>query len=184
VGGLVASASLASGGAGGAAFGAAATASADIVLWVVGQALDHQRLRQLRTSVEEACEPVHALTAAAGIILEEQRGDELDLLHKQMAYQTRNVNVLRGRSDQEYGAAIDAVETTADAYQALRITNPDDLAKALRKAHDQLVLAVRSNDGQTGALIVSLTALSQLVDKLETATNKLGSTSTAAGSKE
>ena len=44
VGGLVASASLASGGVGAPVFGAVATASADIVLWVVGQALDHQRV--------------------------------------------------------------------------------------------------------------------------------------------
>jgi hypothetical protein len=151
---------------------------------VVGQALDHQRLRQLRTSVEEACEPVHVLATAAGVILEEQRGNELDLLHKQMGYQAQNVNKLRGQSDQSYGAAIDAVETTADAYQALRVADPDALANALRNAHDQLVLAVRKNDGQTGALIASLTTLSQLVDQLETATGKLAATSTATGTKK
>jgi hypothetical protein len=187
VGGLVQSAALASGTAAAAAAPLAglAKASADIALWLIGQELDHKRLEELRAATETACEPVHALAIALAFMLEEQRGDELQLLRQQLEWNIRAVNQLRQQgSAQSYGAAIDAAEASADAFQNIHVTDPDALSNALRDAHDQLVLAVRNNTGQGAALIASLNTFAKYVDQLETAAHNVSETApTAAGKK-
>lgn len=187
VGGLVQSAALASGTAAPAAplIGALAKASTDIALWLVGQALDYQRLEELRTASETACEPIDALAIALNFILEEQRGNELQELRRQLAWNIRTVNQLRVRgSAPNYGAAIDAAEASADAFQSIRATDPDTLANALRDTHDKLVLAVRNNTGERDALVASLTSFAKYVDQFETAaSNVSASAATAAGKK-
>lgn len=187
VGGLVQSAALASGTAAAAAplAGELAKASTDVALWLIGQALDYQRLEELRTATETACEPINALAVALGFMLEEQRGNELQELRRQLSWNVRTVNQLRVRGNaQSYGAAIDAAEASADSFQGIRATDLDALANALREAHDKLVLAVRNNTGERDALIVSLTSFAKYVDQLETAaSNMSASTATAAGKK-
>jgi hypothetical protein len=187
VGGLVQSAALASGAGAAAAplAGALAKASVDVVLWVIGQALDYQRLEELRAATEKACEPVHALAIALDFILEEQRGNELQELRKQLVWNIRTVNQLRGQGNpQSYGAAIDAAEASADAFQNIRVTDPDALANALRDAHDKLVLAVRNNTGESDALIASLTTFAKYVGQLEIATANVSASASAAAGKK
>jgi hypothetical protein len=175
VGGLVQSAATASGTAAAAApvAGTLAKASANLLLWVVGQAFDDQRLRELRDATETACEPVHTLAIALQFILEEQRGNELQELRRQLVYNIKTVNQLRGRgSAKDYGAAIDAAEASADAFQNIRAIDPDRLANSFRTAHDKLVLAIRNNTGESAALIASLSAFGKGVGQLETAAGK------------
>ena len=57
----------------GAAAAPIAKASVNIALWFVGEALDDQRLEELRIATRAACEPVHVVTDALGLLLENQR---------------------------------------------------------------------------------------------------------------
>jgi hypothetical protein len=141
-----------------------AKASANAVLWLVGQDLDYRRLQQLRNATEAACEPVRTLAAALAVPLEQQRGDRLDGLYTLLTLRIQAVNRARTNrhvTDEVYGSAIDDAQAAADAFQIVRITDPEATVQALRDAHDALVVAVRNNDGQFDALIGSLQAFQQ-----------------------
>jgi hypothetical protein len=145
-------------------YATAAKASSNAALWLVGQELDYRRLEELKIATGLACEPIHILAPALGVVLDEQRGDRLDVLHTVLEERIRAVNVARTTphiTDQAYGAAIDDAQAAADAFQAVYATNPEATAQALSNAHDALVVAVRNNDGQFAALVVSLQTLSQ-----------------------
>ena len=152
IGALVQSGATASGVAAAAApiAGNLAKASSNAVLWLVGQALDYQRLQQLRITTEAACQPMHILAIALQFAMEEQRGDDLDQLRNlldlnlQIANRTR---VTPHVSDQTYGTTIDNAQAAADAFQTVRNTNPQAMAQALSDSHDALVVAVRNNSG-------------------------------------
>jgi hypothetical protein len=141
-----------------------AKASTNAVLWLVGQDLDYRRLQQLRNATEAACEPIHVLAAALVVPLEQQRGDRLDGLYTLLNLRIEALNQKRNDrhvTDEVYGAAIDDAQAAADAFQTVRAADPEATVEALRNAHDALVVAVRSNDGQFNALIGSLQAFQQ-----------------------
>jgi hypothetical protein len=156
--------------AGAGAAGAVAKASTNAALWLVGQGLDYQRLQQLKLSTEAACEPIHVVSGAIGVVLDEQRGNRLDGLYELIELKIQAVNRLGARAtDQAYGAAIDDAVAAANSYQAVRASNPGEAAQALSDAHDALVVAVRNNNGEFAALVVSLQTLGQRASDLATA---------------
>jgi hypothetical protein len=57
----------------GAAAAPIAKASTNAVLWLIGQDLDYRRLHELQNATGVACEPMHVLADALGVVLEEQR---------------------------------------------------------------------------------------------------------------
>jgi hypothetical protein len=174
VGGLAQSAASATGEGAAAAplVGNLAKASANAALWLVGQALDSQRLHQLRIATAAACEPVHTLAEALNVVLEQQRGDRLDGLSQLLTLKLQAINRLRQNpsvSDTDYGGAIDDAQAAADAYQTVRMTDPPALMQALIDTHDQLVVAVRENNGQFAELVASLSALADRANDLAVA---------------
>ncbi len=68
-----------------------------------------------------------------------------------------------------YGTAIDEAMAAADAYEAVRKSDPIAAAKALSDTHDKLAEAVVNNDGQVDALEASLQTFVQKVGDLEKA---------------
>lgn len=185
VGSLVESAASASGNPVAGPVGSVAKASTNAALWLTGQALDYQRLQQLRLTTEAACEPVHALTIALAFMLEEQRLEEMRLLRQQLTWNVQAANSLQRSSDkQKYQAAIEAAQASADAYQNIRLTEPGALANSLRNAHDKLVLAVRNNTGERDALIDSLNTFAKYANQFESAANDLAKSSNKSDSKK
>ena len=157
-------------------YGAAAApvtkASTNAALWLVGQDLDYRRLHELQNATRIACEPIQVLADALGVVLEEQRDARLRGLYVLLVRKTQALNragATPGVTDQAYGAAIDDAEAAADAFQTVRATDPHATARALRDAHDKLVVAVRNNDGEFAALVASLQIFTQRADDLATA---------------
>jgi hypothetical protein len=147
-------------------------ASSNLALWLVGQDLDYRRLQELQSATRAACEPIHVLTKALGVVLEGQRRIRLRGLHGLLALKIEAVNIARTTphvTGETYGAAMDDAQAVADAFQTVRATDPQATAQALSDAHDALVVAVRNNDGQFAALITSLQAFAHQADDLATA---------------
>jgi hypothetical protein len=156
----------------GAAAAPVARASTNAVLWLVGQDLDYRRLHELQNATGVACEPMHVLADALGVVLEEQRDARLRGLFVLLVRKTQALNRIRATprvTDQAYGAAIDDAEAAADALQTVRAADPHATARALRDAHDQLVVAVRNNDGEFATLVASLQTFTQRANDLATA---------------
>jgi hypothetical protein len=156
----------------GAAAAPVAKASTNAVLWLVGQDLDYRRLHELQNATGVACEPMHVLADALGVVLEEQRDARLRGLFVLLVRKTQALNRARAAprvTDQAYGAAIDDAEAAADAFQTVRATNPHATARALSDAHDELVMAVRNNDGEFTALVAGLQTFTQRANDLAAA---------------
>jgi hypothetical protein len=166
------------------AAGPIAKASLNVLFWLVGQGLDYQRLEELRIATRAACEPIHTLSVALGETLRNQRNDRLDGLANILALRIKVANTIgaaRQSTDQAYGTAIDDAQTAADAFQAVRVSDPVAAAQALSDAHDALVIAVRSNDGELKALIASLETFAQQASDLATAAGAGPSAGAGAG---
>jgi len=149
-----------------------AKASTNIVLWLVGEDLDYRRLHELQNATQIACEPIHELAAALGVVLTAERRTRLRGLHHLLALKIEAVNIARSKpqvTDQAYGAAIDDAEAVADAFQTVRATDPEAAAQALGDAHDALVIAVRNNDGEFAALVANLQTFSRRANDLAAA---------------
>jgi hypothetical protein len=143
----------------GAAAAPIAKASVNIALWFAGQALDYQRLEELRIATRAACEPIHVVTDALGLALDDQRRLRLSGLDEWSVDMVRTANVARTTphvSDQTLGAAIDNAQAALAAFETVRVANPTATIRALSDAHDALLVAVRNNDGEFGALIANL----------------------------
>jgi hypothetical protein len=115
---------------------------------------------------------MHVLADALGVVLEEQRDARLRGLFVLLVRETQALNRARATprvADQAYGAAIDDAEAAADAFQTVRATDPHATARALRDAHDKLVVAVRNNDGEFAALVAGLRTFTQRANDLATA---------------
>jgi hypothetical protein len=146
----------------GAAAAPIAKASVNIALWFVGEALDYQRLEELRIATSAACEPIHVVTDALGLLLENQRGTRLGGLDEwlnDMLQAANKAQRARGVSDQIVGTAIDNAQAAAAAFEAVRVSNPRATLQALSDAHDALVVAVRDNNGEFSALVTNLQTL-------------------------
>lgn len=162
-----------SGGPYGAAAAPIAKASVNIALWVVGEALDYQRLEALRNSTRAACQPIHIITDALGVALDIQRRSllqldsdwlKIDMLRKyDMDRANPRVN------DAALGTDIDNAQAAVVKFEAVRVSNPIATMRALSDAHDALVLAVRNNDGEFGTLIANLQTLAQYAQALAAA---------------
>jgi hypothetical protein len=164
--------------------GAVAKATTNAVLWLVGQGLDYQRLQELRRGTEAACEPMHVLSKAIAVVLEEQRGNRLDGLRTLVILEVQAVNMLGARATaQAYGSAIDDSQAAANAYQTVRVTDPQAMGQALSDAHDALVVAVRNNNGEFAALVASLEAFGQRVGDIATAASTSSRPQPAAAAK-
>jgi hypothetical protein len=156
----------------GAAAAPVAKASTNAALWLVGQDLDYRRLHELQNATRIACEPMHILADALGVVLEEQRDARLSGLFVLLVRKTQALNIARSAprlTDQAYGAAIDDAEAAADAFETVRATDPHATAQALRNAHDNLVVAVRNNTGEFAPLVASLQTFTRQANDLATA---------------
>lgn len=105
-------------------------------------------------------------------MLEEQRDARLRGLFVLLVRKTAALNRIRATprvTDQVYGAAIDDAEAAADAFETVRATDPHATALALRNAHDNLVVAVRNNNGEFAALVASLQTFARQANDLATA---------------
>ncbi len=152
--------------------GTLAKASTNAAFWLVGEGLDNQRLEELRRATRVACQPIHVLADALKAVLEEQQERRMAGLTKLLILQVQTANRLRttpATQDDAYATAVEDARTTADAYQAVRATDPAATAQAVSDAHDALVVAVRDNDGQFGPVVATLTALADQVATLDTA---------------
>jgi hypothetical protein len=115
---------------------------------------------------------MHVIADALEVVLGEQRDARLRGLFVLLVRKTQALNTARATprvTDQAYGAAIDDAEAAADAFQAVRATDPHATAQALRDAHDKLVVAVRNNDGEFAALVASLQTFTRRANDLATA---------------
>jgi hypothetical protein len=156
----------------GAAAAPLASTKASWWLSLLGQDdLNNRRLEALKIATEAACVPFHVLTDAVGVILDDQRLTRLDGLHETLIFDIQKLNIAREAhaTDQAYGAAIVEAQAAADTFSAVRVANPVATARALRDAHDALVVAVRNNDGQFAALTNRLQAFAEQADALTTA---------------
>ena len=165
------------------AAGPIAKASLNVIFWLVGQGLDYQRLQELRIGTSAACEPIHTLSKALAVVLEDQRHTRLQGLKNILTDRITIANaagIVPSIGDQMYGSAIEDAQAAADAFQAVRVTDPAVAAQALSDAHDALVIAVRNNNGELKALIASLETFAQQADALATAVDA----STAAPAKK
>ena len=158
------------------AYGAAASpvvkASSNAVLWLVGQDLDYRRLQELQMATAAACKPIRVLAEALGVVLEGQRKVRLRGLHDILALKIQAANIARTEphaTDQTYAVAVDDAQAAANTFQAVRAADPRGAAQALSDAHDALVVAVRNNDGQFAALVISLQTFAQQADDLANA---------------
>jgi hypothetical protein len=152
-----------SGGPYGAAAAPVAKASVNIALWFVGEALDYQRLEALRNSTRAACQPIHVVTDALGLALDDQRLKLLGLDYKWLNNDmVRKYNVDRANphaTDQTLGTDIDNAQAAVAKFETVRVSNPTATMRALSDAHDALVVALRNNDGEFGALVTNLQTL-------------------------
>lgn len=151
--------SAAVGGLAGPTAGPLAKASSSMLLWLVGQDLDYRRLRELRIATAAACEPIHTLEGPLERALVTQRHARLLVLGNILVLDMQAVKHARANprvTDYEYDAAIEKAQAAADAFEAERATDPQATAQALSKVHDELVVAVRSNNGQFKELITAL----------------------------
>jgi hypothetical protein len=165
------------------AAGPIAKASLNVIFWLVGQGLDYQRLEELRIGTSAACEPIHTLSQSLAGVLTGQRHMRLQGLQNILSRKIDIANaagVLPSVGDQAYVSAIEDAQAAADAFQAVRVTDPAAAAQALSDAHDALVIAVRNNNGELKALIASLETFAQQADALATAVDA----STAAPAKK
>ena len=164
-------------------YASVAKPSSSAVLWLVGQDLDYRRLHELQNATQQACEPIHVLTDALGVALEEQRDARLRGLFVLLVRKTQAVNRARtapGVTDQTYAAALDDAQATANAFQMVRATDPHATALALRNAHDKLVVAVRNNNGEFTALVASLENFDQNANDLAAAARANASVSSSS----
>jgi hypothetical protein len=156
----------------GAAAAPIAKASINIALWLVGQGLDYQRLEELRIATRAACEPFHVVTHALALALDDQRGLRLSGLDEWSMDKVQTANTVRTTphvSDQALGTAIDNAQLAVATFETVRTSNPTATMRALSDAHDALVVAVRNNDGEIGALITNLQTLTQQAQALAAA---------------
>lgn len=156
-------------------------ASGNALLWVVGQGLDYQRLQQLRIATEAACDKMHTLSYALGVMLEEQQRTRLRQLGYLLSARISIANNSRNRRvdpDRSYGGTIDDAYAVVDSWNAVRAINPLKVANALRQSHDDLVVAIRNNDGQFAALVVSLRTFAETADALIEASRKVSAAPT------
>jgi len=162
-----------SGGPYGAAAAPVAKASVNIALWLVGGALDYQRLEVLRNSTRAACQPIHIITGALGVALDIQRRHLLQLDSDWLKIDMiRKYNMDRGNprvKDEALGADIDNAQAAVEKFEAVRIATPIATMRALSDTHDALVLAVRNNDGEFSALLTNLQTLATGAQALATA---------------
>ena len=169
-----------SGGPYGAAAAPIAKASVNIALWFVGEALDHQRLDALRNSTRAACQPIHVVTDALGLALDDRRrtllGADYKWLIDMVGRYNRDRTNLRA-SDQTLGTDIDNAQAAAAKLETVRVSNPTATMRALSDAHDALVVAVRNNDGEFGALATSLQMLTTQAQALNAAVTSPAKTS-------
>jgi hypothetical protein len=84
----------------------------------------------------------------------------------------RKYNIDRGNAhvkDEALGTDIDNAQAAVEKFEAVRIANPIATMRALSDAHDALVLAVRNNDGEFGALVTNLQTLATQAQALAAA---------------
>jgi hypothetical protein len=162
-----------SGGPYGAAAAPVAKASVNIALWLVGQALDYQRLEVLRNSASAACQPIHIVTDALGVTLDIQRRKLLQLDSDWLKIDVlRKYNIDRTNphvNADALGTDIDNAQAAVVKFEAVRVANPTATMRALSDAHDALVVAVRNNDGEFGTLVTNLQTLAMQAQALAAA---------------
>jgi len=141
-------------------------AAGNLFFWLVGQSLDYQRLQQLREATSKACWPVRDLADAAGDLLRWQQKSRLGVLEDLLTQRMFAVDRARNAPAATYGAAIDTAFVSVDAFRAVRAVRPTEIAAAMREAHDDLVAAVKRNDGQFAELQRSLQAFVERVNDL------------------
>jgi hypothetical protein len=156
----------------GAAFGPAVKASANLLLWIVGQELDYRRFKELQIATAAACQPIHIIADALGVGKEEDHARELDALQGVMIIRVQNVNRLRTNTtatDQAYSIAIEDAYAAADTFQSARKSDPWSATQALRKAHDDLFMAVNFGSVDLAVVEKSVQDLEQRATDLRTA---------------
>jgi hypothetical protein len=171
VGALTSTAGAAAGGIG-SGVGPMAAASTNVVLWLVGTALDERRYSALREGTWRGCRPVRVLSRALEFVLDELRGNRLGVLSSTIAWRVHALNFgrsIRTLSDQAYGAAVDDVFATMDSYELVRKIDPAGLTTAIADSHDELALAVYRGNGQSAEFAIALDAFSRNVSELVTA---------------
>ena len=173
-----------SGGPYGAVAAPVAKASVNLALWLVGEALDYQRLEVLRNSTSAACQSIHVVTDALGLTLDFQRRNLLQLDSDWLKIDMlRKYNIDRTNAHvtaDALGTDIDNAQAAVVKFEAVRVANPAATMRALSDAHDELVLAVRKNDGQFGALVANLQTLATQAQALAAAAAPPAKTTAAA----
>jgi hypothetical protein len=86
----------------------------------------------LKIATEAACEPIHVLTDAVGLVLENQRRMRLDGLYELLVLKIQAANIAQKAhaTDQVYGAAIDEAQAAGDAFKRHRPYKTDRRRRA------------------------------------------------------
>ena len=152
-----------------------ADTSSNLVLWLVGEDLDYRRLKKLKLAVSTASLPMHTLTQALGVNLDDQSKQRQSVLKELLSFQVNAMNSANAAkvNDQDFGTAFDNAQAAADAFQAVKESSPVEVVQALSEAHDQLVNAIYKNDD------ISFTSLANSLQTFSTLANNLANAALA-----
>lgn len=171
---------------GGAAIGPLATASANLVFWLVGEELDQRRYETLKDAVTQACRPVRLLAEVAGVILSGQQEVRLNGLADLIFNNTRLVNARSSvsvSSDAVFQNMVTGLLTDVASFNTLRETDIQGAGNSLKAAHDNLVLAIYDGKGQSDALIKAVGKFVDEAQAVQKASTNLHNASPATQSK-
>ena len=152
-----------------------ADTSSNLVLWLVGEDLDYRRLKKLKLAVSTASLPMHTLTQALGVNLDDQSKQRQSVLKELLSFQVNAMNSANAAklNDKDFGTAFDNAQAAADAFQAVKESSPVEVVQALSEAHDQLVNAIYKNDD------ISFTNLANSLQTFSTLANNLANAALA-----
>jgi hypothetical protein len=134
--------------------GAIAPAATNVVLWVVGTALDNDRFDALRNGVTLAATPVKNISAELGTALQIIADDKAQVLTAAAKALLKPLGPkLAATTYKERLVAAEAILAELDAVQ---LSAPAQAAQKMSKAHSALVAAVQSPHPQLAELMKSL----------------------------
>src|SRR5262249_8266753 len=130
----------------------AAPAVVRVATWLVGAALDKDRLDSLQQGANNAADPVRTVAKTMGLGLQAVRNARLTAL-----YEMTNALVapLGPRmAEKAYKDRLTEAETTLETLDEVRRADPAGAANSLTKAHDALVAAVNDPERNFASMTI------------------------------
>lgn len=152
----------------GVAVGPAVQAAVQLAAFAAAQDLERRRYEALRTALLQTCIPVRTLARAAGLLAYNHRADRVRWNTNTFIYAAQRVD--HGGADRV--TALEAGQQAAASMNTLQV-DPRVAAREFVIAHDTLVVAVSSGEGQEAAVVESLTEFVKRADELRRSVQNL-----------